>query len=92
MDQHDLIADRLLHQAGTVTDPAERAELVARAAAHAALAAAQARQLGNLIAAARYADELEHPLARLILLRNIRRRLGLFPPLTADGQHGNGGD
>jgi len=95
MTRHDRLADRLLHQAETEPTEPIRAELVARAQAHATLALAEQAELGNLIAIlAALPDpdaELEFPDARLILRRSIRRRLGLFPPLTQDGQHPNGG-
>jgi hypothetical protein len=91
MLNHDRIADRLLHQADQPdTDPAEVARLVARAAAHAALAQAEQAELRNMIAAYAIADQLEFDTAALILRRQIRRRLRLFPPLTSDGQNPNG--
>lgn len=95
--EHQRIADRLLHQATTEADPGRRAALVAEAQARASLAMAEEQTLTNLLLAVGpmhgHEDrDLEHPAARLILLRTIRRRLGLFPDLSDDGRRPNGGD
>jgi hypothetical protein len=89
---HDQTADRLLFQADAETDPAARDVLLARAAVHAELAQVEAQQVRNLIAVLAADLDMEHPLAALIIRRNIRRRLGLFPALTRDGENENGGD
>jgi hypothetical protein len=88
---HSRTADRLLFQARNA-EPAQRSLLIAQALSHAQLAHSEEQELANLIAVYRFMtdEDLEHPLARLIIRRQIRRRLGLFPPLSADGSDENG--
>jgi hypothetical protein len=94
--EHMNIADRLIHQAVEADDLPLRSRLLQEAQARATLALAQEVRLTNLLLAYGLIDdpdtELEHPLAAVILARTIRRRLGLFPDLSPDGEAENGGN
>lgn len=84
---HGLIADRILHAIDE--DALNVDQRIALATAHATLATAHAKELGNFIAFLEYVGELP-PVAKVILLARIRRRLNLLPPETADGENENG--
>lgn len=79
--EHGRTADRILHAINA--DALSVEQRIALAHAHAALARADAADVGNLIALLRHVDELP-PIAKLIILARIRRRLGIVPPAAEE--------
>lgn len=86
---HARSADRILHTIDP--DALDVRDRIALAAAHAALASADIREVAVLVALLAHADDLP-PIAKQIILSRIRRRLAIVPPETNDGSSAAGGN
>lgn len=87
--EHRQIADRILH--GLDLSLLTVDQKIAVAHAHATIALADEQHTADLLKLLAFVSELP-PIAKVILLAEARRRLGILPPAPdEDSDHENGG-